>query len=165
MQIRTMYQPFLDRVNAYFTHALNIINQYQFTNSGGPVIAIQIENEYFGSAPTYIPIDLKYLQYLYNFTRASGFNGLLFTSDPVEFAQNFPVSQISGLLETANLNMDVLNQLMVMRKNMPGKPIYVSEFWPGWYDEWGNQQHHSYKLDLFEKQVSDILFRVRLFIS
>ena len=58
---------------------MSIINRFQFTNDG-PIIALQLENEYFGAF--WLQHSEDYLRYLYNITRESGFRELLFTSDP-----------------------------------------------------------------------------------
>lgn len=91
---------------------------------------LSVENEYFGAPQNH---SLVYLEYLKNFTRQSGFTQLLFTSDPVEFAKTNPIKTIPDLLETANLNENAYTELMAMRAAQPNRPIYVSEFWPGWY--------------------------------
>ncbi|KAJ6224721.1 hypothetical protein RDWZM_003266 [Blomia tropicalis] len=155
IKLRSFNKPFLERVSTYWTKVFSIINSHQFTK-GGSIIALQIENEY-GSQ---INHNLAYLTYLKNLTRQSGFKELLFTSDPVVVAKTYPIAGIDDLLETANLNENAYQELMKMRTAQPNKPIYVSEFWPGWFDSWGEKQHHRYKVDDFDQQVNDILFKV-----
>ena len=45
-----------------------------------------------------------------------------------------------------------------LRKSQPNKPIFVSEFWPGWFDQWGDKTHYTHKLKHFEKELTDVLF-------
>ncbi len=59
-----------------------VVNKFQFTSNGGPVIALQIENEFGSYGNTANQNDAEYLKALENFVRKSGFNELLFTSDP-----------------------------------------------------------------------------------
>ena len=118
---------------------------------------LQIENEYFG-AP--IEHSLVYLEYLRNITRETGFTQQLFTSDPVEFAKANPIRTIPDLLETANLNENAFNELSEMKSAQPNRPIYVSEFWPGWFDSWGDKKHHTMDVDKFDMEVGDVLFKV-----
>src|SRR5699024_9258952 len=137
MRLRSDYPPYLERVKLYWEQVFSIINKYQFT-SGGPVIFAQIENEYFG-AP--INHSLSYLRYLLQLTRTVGFREKLFTSDNIDVAINDPVRSLPSLLETANLNDDAYVKLMKLRKVQP-RPLYVSEFWCGWYDSWKDATHN-----------------------
>ena len=175
MRFRELYPPFMDRVRLYWEQAFQILNRYQFTNGkylifiletvnklknffpGGPIIMLQIENEYFGPPMNH---SLKYLETLKNMTRELGFSQLLFTSDPSPAAKRNPVKSIPDLLETANLNEHAYTDLMELRAAQPGRPVYVSEFWPGWFDSWNDSRHHRYDLDRFDKEVGEILFRV-----
>ena len=118
---------------------------------------LQIENEYFG-AP--VKHSLPYLNYLINITQQFGFRELIFTSDNIDVAINDPVKSIPLLLETVNLNDQAYDKLMKFRKAQPGKPVYASEFWPGWFDSWFDHTHNRYPLTKFHQQASDILFRV-----
>jgi len=82
MKVRSNYKPYLDAVAKYYEKLMAVVNKFQFTN-GGPIIALQIENE-FGSYGNTINNhnDAEYLKELENMVRKSGFKELLFTSDP-----------------------------------------------------------------------------------
>jgi hypothetical protein len=71
---------------------------------------------------------------------------------------------LAGVLETANLNSNAANTLTNLRKRQPNKPLYVSEFWPGWFDQWG-EKHHTMSIQHFENEVSDIIFKVNSSIN
>ena len=83
MKVRSNYKPYLEAVDKYYSKLLNVVNKFQFTSNGGPIIAMQIENEFasYGNTQTK-PEDVEYLKALENMVRKSGFNELLFTSDP-----------------------------------------------------------------------------------
>ena len=34
----------------------------------------------------------------------------------------------------------------------------MTEFWPGWYDEWGSKTHRRMDIHTFEKEVTDTVF-------
>ena len=106
---------------------------------------LQLENEYGGwllspkSANSF-----AYIDYLYNLTISSNFTQLLFTSDNIIYSKLNPVRRISNLMETANFGQDEPNldqELWNMTKAQPDKPIYVSEYWTGWFDAWGQANH------------------------
>ena len=63
-----------------------------------------------------------------------------------------------GVLETANFNHNSLVYLNALRKSQPNKPLFVSEYWPGWFDSWGQKHHYKGSLQTFEKELTDILF-------
>lgn len=157
MRVRSQYPGFMKPVRQYFSKIFEILNRFQFSKNGGPIIALQIENEYFG-AP--INHNLGYLKELKNIiAEENNFTELLFASDPVYKAIEVPVHSLN-LLQTANLNINAKSSLTTLKQNQPNKPIFVTEFWPGWFDSWGDEQHHQYSALLFEKEISDILFQI-----
>src|SRR5690625_3287306 len=123
---------------------------------------LQIENEYFGA--TYLEHSAEYLQFLLNTVRTSGFKELIFTSDPGSQAIKLPIKSKIGntheqVFETANFNNNSLQLLLDLKKVQPNRPAFVSEFWPGWFDFW-NGTHHTYSVERFDQEMSDILFKV-----
>ena len=75
MQVRCMYPPYLAAVDRYFDALLPRLVP-ALASHGGPIIAMQVENEYGGYGN-----DQRYLQYLAAGLRARGSDILLFTSD------------------------------------------------------------------------------------
>ena len=75
MRVRCMYKPYLDAVDRFFDALLPRLVPLQCTQ-GGPIIAMQVENEYgsFGN-------DAQYLRYLKDGMQRRGVDVLLFTSD------------------------------------------------------------------------------------
>ena len=54
---------------------------------------------------------------------------------------------------------------MALKKAQPHKPLHVTEFWPGWFDFWGDKNHNKMTLNNFEKEAYDILFRANSSIN
>ncbi|MES2459378.1 MAG: beta-galactosidase, partial [Armatimonadota bacterium] len=75
MQLRCAYPPFLAAVERFHDALLSRVAPLQCTN-GGPIVAVQIENEY-GSYGN----DREYLSYLERSLRQHGIDVPLFTSD------------------------------------------------------------------------------------
>jgi beta-galactosidase GanA len=92
MKFRSNYKPLMEATEKYFAKLFSIINEFEFSN-GGPIIALQLENEYGG---IHNNDDLEYITFLKNTVRKNGFKGLLFTSDPGNRAQKNPES-LSGI--------------------------------------------------------------------
>jgi hypothetical protein len=65
---------------------LNVIKDFEFSKNGGPVIALQLENEY---DVVKNENDLEYLTFLKDTVEKSGFKELLFTCDGPTSAKHF----------------------------------------------------------------------------
>lgn len=93
LKIRTSDTKYLFYVERYFKKLLSLVEPLQFTK-GGPIIAVQIENEYGNVKEEGKPIDTGYLEALRDILRKNGIVELLFTSDTPSagFYGEFPVS-------------------------------------------------------------------------
>ncbi len=111
------------------------VAQYQI-GRGGPIIAVQMENEYgdFGS-------DQGYLKHLREIFLKAGFtDALLFTTNPTRGEKN---GSLSGTYAAVNFGMGHAAQGLDFLANMrPGQPLFAAEYWPGWFDHWG-QSHQT----------------------
>jgi len=82
MHFRSNYKPFLEAVNKYFDRLMAVVKKFEFTSNGGPIIALQLDDEFGAYGNTiFHPEDVEYLKALENNVRKNGFNELLFTSD------------------------------------------------------------------------------------
>ena len=102
---------------------------------GGPIIAVQVENEY-GSFDN----DKVYLRRVLDAVRAAGFtDALLYTADGPE---ELPDGNLAGLPAVVNLGPgDAREGAAVLQKFRPGAPIMFGEWWAGWFDHWGRPHH------------------------
>lgn len=119
---------------------------------GGPIIAMQIENEY-----GYFGNDSVYLKYLRDLMVRSGVNVPLFTSDGTY--QNLTIHNggIDGILRTANFGSDPATRFNVLRKYQKDGPLVCMEFWVGWFDTWGDVAHASRDPKEAAKNLDDLL--------
>ncbi|QYR22956.1 beta-galactosidase [Paenibacillus sp. sptzw28] len=134
MQLRCYHQPFLDRVNAYYDVLMPKLKPLLCTN-GGPVIAVQIENEY-GSYGN----DARYLEYLKHALTDRGIDVLLFTSDGPTDAL-LQGGSIPGTLATVNFGSQPVSSFAKLREYQADAPLMCMEFWNGWFDHWGKGHH------------------------
>ncbi|MDF2719188.1 MAG: beta-galactosidase, partial [Paenibacillus sp.] len=95
MRLRCFHKPFLDRVEAYYDVLMPKLKPLLSTN-GGPIIAVQIENEY-GSYGN----DKRYLTFLERAMADRGIDVLLFTSDGPTDAM-LQGGTLPGVLATVN---------------------------------------------------------------
>ncbi|GLH12833.1 Uncharacterized protein GBIM_17507 [Gryllus bimaculatus] len=140
MRVRTSYEP--------YKRLLPLLAPLHFTR-GGPVVGLQIENEY-GS----LGVDDKpYLEFIKGLMQSADLPGLFFTSDsPLASGDR---GALPGVLQTANFQVDPEKQLNALERLQPGKPAMVMEYWTGWFDHW-TEEHHTTTLEAF----SDVLRRI-----
>ncbi|CAG2109956.1 unnamed protein product, partial [Medioppia subpectinata] len=161
IRLRSNYKPYMEAVGRYFTKVLSLIDEYQFTK-GGPVIAMQFENEFGG---IHNADDKEYFQFMRTTIESHGFKELLINCDSGMNAANAMKTALPGILETDNFNSDSLKNLNALRKAQPNKPLHVTEFWPGWFDKWSEKGHHRMDVNRFEKEVTDVLFNANSSIN
>ncbi|MGO4696435.1 beta-galactosidase family protein [Paenibacillus sp. 2TAB26] len=135
MRLRCYDELFLSKVDAYYDVLLPMLKPLLCTN-GGPIIAMQIENEY-GSYGN----DLKYLEHIKESMISRGMDVLLFTSDgPEDFM--LQGGMIPGVLETVNFGSRTEEAFNSLKQVQPDKPLMCMEYWNGWFDHW-NKPHHT----------------------
>jgi beta-galactosidase len=103
-------------------------------NRGGPILMVQVENEYgsYGADKEYLALNKKLFI-------DAGFDGLLYTCDPVKDVAD---GHLPGLLPAVN-GTDKPSQIrQLVRTNHAGQgPYYVAEWYPAWFDWWGTTHH------------------------
>ncbi|MFB5763726.1 glycoside hydrolase family 35 protein [Paenibacillus medicaginis] len=129
MRLRCFDQAYLAKVDAYYDELLPRLRPLLCTN-GGPVIAMQIENEY-GSYGN----DKTYLEYIRNAMRSRGMDVLLFTSDGPEDYM-LQGGAVEGVLATVNFGSRAKDAFSKLREYRPAGPLMCMEFWDGWFDHW-----------------------------
>lgn len=136
MQVRCAYPPFLAAVDRFFDALLPLVAPLQSTK-GGPVIAMQVENEYgtYGN-------DKVYLRHLADGMKARGIDSFLFTSDgPRDIC--LQGGTLPDIFKTVNFAFEAKEAFAKLREYQPEGPLMVMEFWSGWFDRWGESHHIS----------------------
>ncbi|XP_030008184.1 beta-galactosidase-1-like protein 2 [Sphaeramia orbicularis] len=149
MQLRTTYPGFVDAVNLYFDKLISIIKPFMY-EEGGPIIAVQVENEYGSYAK-----DEKYMSFIKNSLQSRGINELLLTSDNWEGLRCGGAEEV---LRTINLQRLSFGAIQYLADMQPQKPLMVMEYWSGWFDVWG-EHHHVFHAEDMLSVVSEILER------
>jgi beta-galactosidase len=104
--------------------------------NGGPVIAVQVENEYGAYGD-----DTAYLKHVHNALRSRGVEELLFTCDQTGSAHHLAAGSLPGVLSTGTFGGRIEESLRKLREHQPEGPLMCSEFWIGWFDHWGEEHH------------------------
>ena len=125
--MRSSHFAFLKHVDEYFDELLPKFKKHLLQN-GGPVIAMQIENEYgaYGN-------DLEYLAFYREQYEKHGLDTFLFTSDGPDFITQ---GSIPDVTTTLNFGSRVDESFDALEAFKPGSPKMVAEFWIGWFDYW-----------------------------
>jgi len=135
--IRSYNQPFLDSCRTYINHLAAQVKNLQITH-GGPIIMVQVENEFGSYVAQRKDISLedhkKYSAAIKQQLIDAGFDVPLFTADGSSL---FNGGTISGALPTANGEDNIENLKKVVNEYHNGEgPYMVAEFYPGWLDHW-----------------------------
>ncbi|MEU0401942.1 beta-galactosidase family protein [Streptomyces sp. NPDC006197] len=128
IQLRSRDPRFLAAVDDFFTRLLTPLRPY-LASQGGPVLAVQVENEYGAYGD-----DTAYLEHIADSLRTCGVDVPLFTCDqPVDLERG----ALPGVLATANFGSRSAEHLTALRAQRPEGPLMTTEFWIGWFDRWG----------------------------
>ena len=152
MKVRFDYPPFMDKINQYFDQLFAQVIDLQ-VNHGGPIIMMQVENEYGGYAN-----DKNYMRKMAEMMIAKGVEVPLVTSDGPwgDMLENGSISDLA--LATINCGSKVKEHFKRLRSfHGENRPLMVMEFWIGWFDAWGDEAHHTTNVEDASSELADIL--------
>lgn len=144
--IRTLDPEYIRAVEAWYSVLLPRLTALQAVN-GGPIVAVQIENEYgsFGS-------DREYIAHLRDLTRQHGIVELLTTADGTQADM-----QLNGSVTGAMPSFTFGTGVDAAQRLLPEKtPLLCSELWGGWFDHWG-ELHHTRSAESMIGTVDELL--------
>ncbi len=131
LKIRCMDTRYMNAVTVYINHLAKEIAPLQFTR-GGPILMVQLENEYgsFGN-------DKQYLAELKRLWLKNGITVPFYTADgPTPFMLE------AGTVEGAAIGLDSGSSdadFEFAKKKYPNVPSFSSETYPGWLTHWGEK--------------------------
>ena len=129
--LRTVDPEFLAAVDAWYDELIPRLVALQ-ASQGGPIVAIQVENEYgsFGS-------DAAYLAHLRDGLRRRGLIEMLTTADGIT-GDMIEHGSVPGAMATFTFGTGVATAVELRRG---GDALMCSELWGGWFDHWGERHH------------------------
>lgn len=134
LKIRCMYPRYTQAAERYLRALAAVVKPYQITE-GGPILMIQLENEYGSYAN-----DRIYMKWLHDLWRKLGITVPFATGDGAT-----PHMLEAGSWPGAAVGLDPGSQLShwdLARRMNPGVPIFSSETYPGWLTHWGEKWAH-----------------------
>lgn len=147
IRFRTINKPFMDRLQSWI-HLLadTLRDRRLMASQGGPVILVQLENEYSMVSHKYGEEGMRYLQWVADLQRS------LNLGVPAIMCYG----AADGVVET--INSFYAHELVDShRENHPEQPPIWTECWTGWYDVWGTPHH--------TRPVADLLYAVARFFA
>lgn len=119
---------------------------------GGPIIAVQVENEYgsFGDEKIYLKRILGALK------KAGLGEVLLYTADG---GDELAAGTLPDVHAVVNFGPgEAKEEFAKLQKFRPGRPLMSGEYWDGWFDHWG-AAHHATDLNQQARELDWILSR------
>lgn len=150
MRLRCTYPPFLHAVREYYQALFKVLAPLQIDN-GGPILLMQVENEYGAYGD-----EQAYLEALRSEMRKNGVTVPLVTSDG-PWGDYLDNGNLPGTLATVNFGSKPETQLPVLQKKIKAGPLMCMEFWVGWFDAWGDKKHHTAPAENSAKDLDFIL--------
>lgn len=147
--VRTLEPRYMAAVGEYLRQVMAIVAPLQI-DRGGPVIMLQVENEYgaYGS-------DHAYLRALTDLFLDAGATVPLTTVDqPMD--DMLAAGNIPELHATGSFGSRATERLAALRRQQPTGPLMCSEFWCGWFDHWG-AHHHTTDPAVSARELDDLL--------
>lgn len=131
IKVRCMDPRYMAAAERYLRALAKVVKPLM-CGAGGPVLMVQIENEYgsFGN-------DRRYLERLRDVWRSAGINGPFYTADG---ATTYMLE--AGSLAGAAVGLDpgaTAENFALAERMRPGFPVFSSETYPGWLTHWGEQ--------------------------
>ncbi|HEX4091562.1 MAG TPA: beta-galactosidase family protein [Trebonia sp.] len=132
--VRSSDQAFMTAVRGYLGRLGPVVVSRR-VDRGGPIIMMQVENEYGAYGR-----DRAYLSELADLIREIGITVPLNTVDQ-PIGDMLANGGLPGVLATGSFGGHVTQRLAALRAYQADGPLMCSEFWHGWFDDWGGHHH------------------------
>lgn len=136
MKLRSDDPKFLAAMDQWFQRLGREIDPLLLQN-GGPIIAIQVENEYgsFGD-------DHQYMEAVKSALLKAGMNAdVLYTADGVTNLTKGALPELPAVINFGS--GDAKKSFAKLAKIRPNGPRMSGEYWAGWFDHWGGKHFES----------------------
>ncbi len=150
MVVRSRNPQFLADARAWLVRLGREVAPLQI-GSGGPIILVQVENEY-GSYGD----DHEYMEAIHHDLVDAGFTqSQLYTADG---AEEIPRGALPELPAAINFGPgEAQRSFTTLKKLRPDGPFFNSEYWDGWFDHWGAPHAHTNT----QQQANDLDWMLR----
>ncbi len=151
IRLRCSDERYMRHVLSYYDELIPRLAPLQITK-GGPVIMMQVENEYGSYCE-----DKVYLAQLRDALISRGIDIPLVTSDG-PWGDMLACGKIDGVFQTGNFGSKAEEHFGKMA-TLGISPLMCMEFWCGWFDHWGCGEHHTTSAETAAYEFDEILKR------
>lgn len=136
LHVRTQDPKYLQAVERYFQRLGKEVSPLMAAH-GGPIVAVQVENEYGSYGDDRVYMEDIHLAVV----RAGMGTNILFTSDGAVELRN---DTLPGVLAVVNFNTgEAKSAFKTLAAFRPDQPRMAGEYWAGWFDHWGEPHAHT----------------------
>jgi hypothetical protein len=127
----------------WYDQVLPVIQRHQIT-VGGPIIMVQVENEYDYSPPMPDADKREYIRALANMVWGAGISVPVITCWTKQARENSD-PDMAKIMDTCNfypgwnIVKEVVPELQKLRKEKPSSPLAVTELQGGWFSQFGGK--------------------------
>ncbi len=147
LRFRTWNEPFMREVETWVRYVAGELRSRELmAPEGGPVILVQLENEYSMVSEEYGDEGVRYLQWVADLQKDLRFG--------VPAIMCYGAAD--GVVETIN-SFKASEELEGHRQRHPDQPPVWTECWTGWYDVWGAATHR--------REVAELAYCVARFFA
>jgi beta-galactosidase len=152
MLLRSVQPAYLNAVRRWMMRLGQELAPLQ-ASRGGPIIAVQVENEY-GSFNVQEDC-AAYLDDVRKIVVDAGFGeSLLYTADGGDVMDK---GSIPGAFAAVDYGTgDEERSIGLLKKFAPNSPVYAAEYWDGWFDHWG-EKHQVTDAATQEKEIRAVI--------
>jgi hypothetical protein len=141
--LRTNHPESIKTSQHWYDQVLPVIQRHQIT-VGGPIIMVQVENEYDFSPPMPDADKREYIRALANMVWAAGIDVPVITCWTKQARENSD-PDMAKIMDTCNfyprwdIVKEVVPRLQELRKEEPFSPLAITELQGGWFSQFGGK--------------------------
>ncbi len=154
VQVRTNDPRFVAATARYLKAVGEQLKDLQ-VNHGGPIIQVQVENEFGQFGRPGNKDDVKYNRAIYDQLKDAGFDTMFIRCDWPN-SDTIGTAHIDGVYSTMNFGGSAERAFSFFSDEYPGMPKMCGEYWVGWFDHWGDK-HNTKALAPFITQIEWML--------
>ncbi|MCB0752700.1 MAG: beta-galactosidase, partial [Ignavibacteriae bacterium] len=129
ISLRTKDPLYINAAQKYLAEVGKVLSPLQITK-GGPIIMVQVENEY-----GFFADDAEYMGLMRSAILDAGFKVPLFDCNP---PYHLKKGLRDDLFHVVNFGSNPEPSFKALREILPQGPLMCGEFYSGWFDTWGN---------------------------
>jgi beta-galactosidase len=130
MVVRSTSPEFLKAARTWLLRLGHEVGTLQI-GDGGPIIAVQVENEYGSYGDDHV-----YMEAIHHILLEAGFTkAQMYTADGADQLPNGSLPELPAVINFGT--GDARTEFAKLKKLRPEGPFMSGEYWAGWFDHWG----------------------------